>query len=103
MLYCENCNRLTEGKICQYCGNKKLRDVTDDDFCYFTKMDTYDFEMIEYTLNDNGIDVIGVPFYPYGVSYASAGRAHGRKVYVRHKDLEKAKNIFQTIFGSNES
>ncbi|MGN1104439.1 MAG: hypothetical protein ACI4QI_06125 [Candidatus Coproplasma sp.] len=102
MLFCEKCNYITDEKICPCCGNKKLRDVTDEDFCYFTKMDAYDFEMFEYTLNDNGIDVVGIPIYPYGVTYASAGRAHGRKIYVRYKDIEKTKDIFYTIFGSGE-
>lgn len=102
MRFCEKCNYVTGGKICPCCGNKKLRDVTDEDFCFFTKMDAYNYEMFEYTLNDNGIDTVGVPFYMTGVSYAVVGRAEGRKVYIRYKDLEKAKNVFQTIFGSNE-
>ena len=102
MLFCEKCNYITDEKICPCCGRKKLRDVTDEDFCFFTKMDAYNFEMFEYTLNDNGIDVVGVPFYIVGVTYSLAGKAGGRRVYIRYKDLQKAKDIFQTIFGSDE-
>lgn len=98
MLFCENCNIVTEEKICPCCGRKKLREVTGEDFCYFTKMNVFDFEMLEYTLKENGIEVVGVPFNTYGATYSTAGRADGRRVYVRYKDMEKAKDIFNTLF-----
>lgn len=35
-MYCENCKVLLDEKAreCPYCGNRKLRDVKEDDFCF---------------------------------------------------------------------
>lgn len=101
MQFCEKCNYATAETVCALCGNKKLRAVEDEDFCYFASMSDIDFEMFEFTLKENGIDAVWVPFYPFGVTHASAGRADGRKVYIRYKDMENAKEIFNTIFGFN--
>ena len=57
--------------------------------------------MLESTLNENNIEVVGVPYYSRGVTYATAGRADGRKVYVRYKNMEQAKEIYEAIFGIN--
>lgn len=101
MLFCEKCNILTTENRCPLCGNKKLRDVDGEDFCFFTNVDEFYFEMLESTLNENDIEVVGVPFYSLGVSYATVGRADKRKVYVRYKDIEKTKEICEVIFGKN--
>ena len=102
MFFCEKCNFATSENSCPLCGKKKLRDVKDEDFCFYSKMSVYDFEMFGFTLKENGIEAVGVPYYPYGVSRANAGRAGARKVYVRYGDWEKAGEIFETIFGASE-
>ena len=102
MLFCEKCNFITEENICPSCGNKKLRAVSDNDFRYYVSLSDFHYEMLEFTLKDNEVDVVGVPYYPYGVSRANAGRAGARKVYIRYKDFEKANEIYETIFGENE-
>ena len=102
MLFCERCNVITDVNCCPACSNKKLRNVKDDDFCFFTKASAYDYEMFEFTLKENDIDVVGVPFYPNGVTYATAGRASGRRVYIRYRDIDAAKEIFEMLFGSGE-
>lgn len=99
MLFCEKCNFATPENRCPSCGNKRLRAVNDDDFCFFTNTDEFNFDMLESTLNENNIEVVGVPYYVRGVTYASAGRADGRKVYVRYKDIEQAREIYEAMFG----
>lgn len=100
--FCEKCNMLTGGTQCPVCGNKKLRDADGDDFCYFASLSVFDFEMLAFPLQENKIEVVGVPFYIGGVTRSNAGRAEGRKVYVRYKDLEKAKEIYKTVLGAEE-
>ena len=100
MLFCEKCNFITTENRCPLCNNKKLRTVDDADFCFFANLDEFYFNMLESTLNEKAIDVIGVPYYPRGVTYATAGRAQGRKVYIRYKDIERVKEIYETLFGS---
>lgn len=102
MQFCEKCNLLTDGKRCPSCRNKKLRDVHDDDFYYFTDLHSMCFEMFEEALKNNNIDVVGVPYYPgNAVVFSNAGRADGRKVYVRYKNLDTAAEIYNALFNRN--
>lgn len=100
MLFCEKCNFITTENCCPLCGNKKVRTVCDADFCFFVKIGEFYFEMLESALKEKSIDVVGVPVYPYGVTYASAGRAEGREIYIRYKDIEQVKEIYETLFGN---
>ncbi len=100
MLFCEKCNFITTENRCPMCGNKKVRTVCDTDFCFFVNLDEFYFTMLESALKEKDIDIVGVPFYPHGVTYASAGRAQGRKVYIRYKDLEQVKEIYEILFGN---
>ncbi len=103
MLFCEKCNYVTEDKVCPSCGSKKLRPVCDKDFCYFTDMSDFHYEIFESALKDSGIDVVGVPFYHNNlVTHINAGRASERRVYIRYGDTEKATEIFETIFVAEE-
>lgn len=87
---------------CPICGNKKLRGVLNEDFCYLANLTVFDFGILEYALKDNGIEVVCVPYYPYKVTYATAGRAEYRKVYVRYKNLNKAKEIYETVLSPSK-
>lgn len=103
MLFCEECNITTKDNRCPLCRRKKLREVRSEDYCFFVNLGEFYFKMFEDTLKRNNIDVIAVPYYPRGVSYASAGRASGRKVFIRHKDTENALEIYNTLFFANKS
>ena len=102
MLFCEKCNLATSENCCPVCGNKKLRTVQDEDFCFFVNLDEFYFTMLEKVLKDEAVDVVGVPYYTHGVTYATAGRASGRKVYIRYKDIEQATEIYETLFSSDD-
>lgn len=102
MLFCEKCNFLTPENRCPLCGNKKVRTVCDADFCFFVNLGEFYFEMLESALKEKSIDVVGVPFYPNGVTYGTAGRASGRKVYIRYKDIEQVNEIYEALFGNDD-
>lgn len=38
-MYCEKCKLSFEGSICPSCGNKKVRQVNKNDFCFLVKKD----------------------------------------------------------------
>jgi RNA polymerase subunit RPABC4/transcription elongation factor Spt4 len=99
LLYCDRCNVSTQEKVCPSCGNNRLRAVTTEDFCYFVSLEQEKFNRLESALKENGIDVVGVPFFMNGPTYANAGRPNGRKAYIRYKNTEKAKEIYRTVFG----
>ncbi len=98
MNFCDKCNLLADSEQCKACGNKRLRAVDGNDFCYFTKLNSFDCEMFECALKNKEIEVVCVPFYIGGVTYATAGRAEGRKLYLRYKDFYMAEEIYKTIF-----
>ena len=98
VFYCEKCHFATEEDFCPVCLSKKIREVRDEDFCFFNKMDVFYFEMFENALKEENIKVVGVPFYPLGTTKYNAGRARGRNVYVRYKDCPHAQDIFDNMF-----
>ena len=102
MNFCENCNLLVDGERCPKCGNKKVREVQGEDYCFFVDVDAFSCTMLEETLKNNGIDVVCVPFYDRGTTFATAGRANGRHVFVRHKDFENVREIYEELFSSSE-
>lgn len=81
---------------------QKIERRINEDFCYLANLTVFDFGILEYALKDNGIEVVCVPSYPYGVTYATAGRAEYRKVYVRYKNLNKAKEIYVTVLSPSK-
>lgn len=102
MNFCENCNYLTDGDVCPVCGKRKhIREVRGEDFCFFVELGEFYFEMLEHTLKENGIDVVGVPFYPMGVTHGNAGRAPCRNVYIRYKDTDAARELYDIVFGTD--
>lgn len=101
MLFCEKCNVATTESRCPCCGNKKLRAVNDEDFCFFATVDRFSFEMLESCLKENKIEIVGVPHYSHVVTHASAGRADERKIYIRYQDREHVTEIIEALFGNN--
>lgn len=81
---------------------QKIERRINEDFCYLANLTVFDFGIAEYALKDNGIEVVGVPSYRYGVTYATAGRAEYRNVYVRYKNLNKAKEIYLTVLSPSK-
>lgn len=101
MKFCEKCNLMVQYDRCPACGSKKVRDIRENDFVLLVNLDSFHCEMLEYALNDNQIENACIPYYPLGVTNANAGRASGRRVYVRFKDLERAMEVYKTIFFSS--
>ena len=83
-------------------GVPKYSFCTIADFCFFVNLGEFYFEMLESALKEKSIDVVGVPFYPNGVTYGTAGRASGRKVYIRYKDIEQVNEIYEALFGNDD-
>jgi hypothetical protein len=83
------------------CGNKRLRAVMTEDYCYFASLELEKYDPFESALKENGIEALGVPFVMGGTSYASGGRPNARKVYIRYKNIEKAAEIYRDLFGED--
>jgi len=96
-LFCEKCNRLADG-VCPVCGNKKLREVQGDDFCYFTTVTEWQVKYFEETLKSNGIPVAS---QGEGVSVWTRLSTH-YKVFVPYECFEKTREIYRILFGQQE-
>lgn len=102
MLFCESCNCTTAEERCPACGNPEMRAVKDEDFCFFALVSAYDFERLAFTFKANAIEAVDIPFYSKGVSLANAGRVGEKKVYIRYKDTEAAREIYERIICGEE-
>lgn len=103
MKFCDNCNLLSDGDACDNCGNKNLREPESSDFCFFTEIDEFYGAMLEGALASNNIEAVFMPFYTNNfVTRGTAGRAGGRRVYVRFKDLSDAREIYDELFTTSD-
>ena len=62
MNYCENCHAACEGDVCPFCGTKKLRNATAEDFCYLCQCDEWQCAGIADALEENGIHCVAMPY-----------------------------------------
>lgn len=99
MNYCEKCKNWIEGNICEHCGNKKLREVKDNDYCYFQDLSEFNSKMFDCALKNQNInDAVLIPVYNSLVTYSNAGHSDSRKIYLRFSDFDKAIDIYNDIF-----
>lgn len=55
MLYCKNCQHLTEGPVCAFCRSAKLRAPLDADFCMVADLGYAEAEMLKELYRDREI------------------------------------------------
>ena len=89
MFFCENCNNLSKECFCSNCGNKKVREVQDEDFCFFTDMDVFHAKMFEGFLENNKIEFVFLPIRNCYNNSAFASEAEIRRIFVKYKDSSK--------------
>lgn len=66
---------------------------------FFTNLNAFNFELFNEALKNNGIEVAYISYYPQNtISFSNAGRASGRKIYIKYKDLQTAHEIYDAIF-----
>ena len=95
MYFCERCNYLMQDTICSNCGKKNLREVKDDDFCYFLTMNPLNAQMFEGNLKEKNIPVamLGVGIDPVMKT------SRNFNVFIPYKDLEKTTQLYKLMFG----
>ena len=97
MNYCEKCKSLTEEEYCSVCGNKKIREVSTDDYCVLTECEQMYGEMLRDALQEEEIDCVLIPC-GNGVR-SQFGLPLGKyKVYVPYKNYENSLEIFKSFF-----
>ena len=97
MKYCEKCNSLSDLEYCTACGNKKIRDVTSDDFCILTECEEMQGEMLREALQEKGIKCALIPF-GNGVRSRFALSLGKYKVYVPYMYYESSVELLNSFF-----
>ncbi len=92
MNFCEGCNIATEDSRCPNCERKKLRTVTESDFCLAGKVDRIFGENLKDNLAAEDIDCVLMP-YGSGVHSQFALPLESRLVYVRYPHLSAVRQI----------
>lgn len=75
-----------------------MREVNGEDYCYFATLNNLQAQMLIPMLEEEKIEVVSMPMYFFGVTYSSAGKSSSKKLYIRYKNFEKAKKIYNDYF-----
>lgn len=95
MYFCEKCRMLMKDNCCTICGKKRLREVQDDDFCFFVALDTDRARLFEENLKQQDIPVASL-----GNGFDLRTRGSGKfKIYIPYSFLDKATELYNLIFG----
>lgn len=103
LLFCENCNELTENAVCSKCG-ASTREVQDSDMCFVCKLSGIDVNMFSDALTNNEIQFVHIPSFSVdvndapaltGVNYYNTPASY--KFYVRFADYEQAVEIYNVV------
>lgn len=90
--FCESCNLACEGERCPKCGSKKLRAVTDEDFCPVARVDRIFGDNLKENLEHENIECVLMP-YGTGVRSKFALPLESYLLYVRYKNSERVRQI----------
>lgn len=94
MNFCEKCNIALSGERCLKCGNKKLRAVTDDDFCLVAMVNRILGDSLKGSLESEDIECVLIPFGT-GAASQFALPLENYLLYVRYKNLDYVRQLIK--------
>ena len=98
MYFCEKCNMLMVDNCCKNCGKKNLRDVKEDDFCFFVNLLADSAKYFEENLKSQDIPVALIGAGSVDWRTRTSGSYN---VYIPYGYLVRAKEIYNLLFGNN--
>lgn len=99
LLFCENCNELTENDVCPKCG-KPTREPQDNDMCFVEELGDLGKSMYSDALSNNDVPFIAMPIHE---GFSRMNTPVGYKIYVRYDNYDKATEILNTIFSDRDA
>lgn len=96
MNYCEKCHNLCEENGCDLCGNKKLRPVEPEDFCFLAETEQTHGEMLCDIFKQDGIKYALIPT-GNGVRSNFGLELENYEIYVQYKNLDAASEIINSF------
>lgn len=99
MYFCEKCNMLMEDTRCTHCGKKNLREVQDDDFCFYFTLTKDQARYFEENLKLHNI-----PVALLGVGLDLRTRTSDNfNIYIPYGYFEKAAEVYYMLWGKQET
>lgn len=91
--YCESCNVQNKTDVCPKCGRKHLRQIKDDDFCFFMQMDSLSAENLKSKLDGENI---GCALIPFGTGFRTVlgVNLEDYLVFIEYKHLSCVEDLF---------
>lgn len=96
MNFCETCRRVSEQASCENCGRRRLRQVREDDYCFFIEERASYCRALTDTLKQSSIPCVELPCGS-GVESNYALPLANRQVFVPFGFLEAAKKVISDI------
>ena len=95
MHFCERCNALMQENVCANCGKKKLREVQDDDFCFFVALEADKARYFEENLK-----LQQIPVALLGAGLDLRSRTSGTfQIYLPYGYFDRGKELYRLVFG----
>lgn len=98
--FCESCHLAFEEERCPNCGNKRVREVQADDFCFLCEQRAMEAAMAETVLRNEDIPVVSIP-RGSGVMSAFAVPLENAALYVPFGMFERAEEIMCNVIGTD--
>ena len=102
MLYCEKCHYLSKDEKCNNCGDKKLRMVHDEDYCFLIEKEMIWAEMLKEILEKNKIDFVSSPVLGAGITTRIGIASETYQFYVRYTQYKEAQELIEMMFNTQE-
>ena len=101
-MYCERCQRLTEGEVCPECGKKCRRDALPEDPCYLLSGKQIWVDMACELLDQEKIPYLKQGSLGAAMTVLTGLSLEVYSLYVPFAHYEKAREITEAIFSQGE-
>ena len=101
-MYCERCQRLTEGEICPECGKKCKRDALPEDPCFLLSGRQIWVDMACELLDQEKIPYLKQGSLGAAMTVLTGLSLEIYSLYVPFAQYDRAKEITQTVFPEGE-
>lgn len=101
IMYCPNCNVLTNDSRCTVCGSKSVREPRADDYCFLTEKELIWAGALEDILNQNDIPYVTKNVLGAGLAAKMGPALERTRFYVPYAHFQTAQELEQEFFSAD--
>lgn len=103
MLYCESCHAVfSDGRVCPLCHKRYIRDVRENDLCFFTEQPFLMASVVEDILKKERLNFVTRPVHGAGISAVTGAMLESIRFYTPYTEYAKACEFMETMFPDEE-